>query len=106
MNGKIVCADILMEEPCGKQGMNTVVRLTVKSEDGFISILDYNLLRLPQLLEKVGVDSFCSLENTYIKMTDTQIGESNDDVGITSILDPSNDYFQNDNGIYFGSKFI
>ena len=106
MNGKIICADILLEEPTGKQGLNTIVRLTVKSEDGFVSILDYNLLRLPQLLEKVGVKSFCCLEGTYIKMTDTQVGESTDDIGITSILDSSNDYFPNDNGVYFGSKFI
>ena len=106
MNGKILCADIIREEPCGKNGLNTIVRLTVKGEDGMVTILDYNLLRLPQLLEQLQRPSFGCLEGTFIKMTPTRLGEPTDHIEITHILDDGNEWFGNDNGIYFGSKFI
>jgi len=106
MNGKIITADLIFEEPCGKNGLNFLLRLTVKDENKMTSVLDYNPTRLPQLLEKLELPSFCALEGTLVKMTPVNLGESTDDVKITNILDSSSeeDWFANDNGVYFGSK--
>jgi hypothetical protein len=107
MNGQIITADILFCEPSGKQGQNFLVRLTIKAENGVVGICDYNPLRLPQLLRALSVESFCSLENTLVKIDSTmELGESSDDMAITHILDAENNYFPNDNGVYFGEEYI
>lgn len=107
MNGQIITADILFCEPTGKQGQNFLVRLTIKAENGVVGICNYNPLRLPQLLRALNVESFCSLENTLVKIDSTmELGESSDDMAITHILDAENNYFPNDNGVYFGEEYI
>ena len=67
--------------------------------------VSFNPLRLPQLLQQLGLNKFSELEGTYIQINDTGFGE--EVKGILSILAKDNEeWFETENNIYFGSEFF
>ena len=59
-NGIIESADIVLEEPCGKQGLNCLLRLWVELSGGGVGI-SFNPVKIPLILENLGVKSLKKL---------------------------------------------
>ena len=103
-NALIKKADMFFTDACGKSGRNFVCELSLELAYGGVNI-KFNPLRVPQLLEQLGLECFSELEGTYIQITDTPIG--GEVRGIKSIMAKNNEkLFKTENNIYFGSNFI
>ena len=103
-NALIKKADMFFTDACGKNGRNFVCELSLELAYGDVNV-KFNPLRVPQLLEQLGLECFSELEGTYIQVSDTDIGE--EVKGIKSIMaKDSEKWFKTENSIYFGSNFI
>ena len=103
-NALIEKADMEFDEFGGRNGRQFVLTLSLKLCYGGVTV-SFNPLRLPQLLEQLGLTRFSELEGTYIQIMDTNIGEKCK--GIKSIMaKDSEEWFKTENDIYFGSNFI
>ena len=103
-NACIKKADLYFTESGGRSGRNFVLELSLETATGGVSIR-FNPMRLPQLLQHLGLEKFSELEGTYIQIPKTYIGDTVD--GIKSILaKPSEDWFRTENEIYFGCEFF
>lgn len=102
-NALIKNADLYFTDVRGRNGQNFVLGLELKTFSGGVNVF-FNPLRLPLLLEKLGLSKFSELKGTYIQINDTNFGEQVK--GIRSILAKDDeDWFKTENNIYFGSKF-
>ena len=104
-NAMIKKADLVFEDVDGKNGQqfSLILYLIIDNKNG-VNVW-FNPLKLPQLLQKLGLEKFSELEGTYIRIKGGGFGEEVE--GIKPILSNSNEeWFESDNGIYFGSNFI
>lgn len=99
-NGIIESADIVLEEPCGKQGLNCLLRLWVELSGGGVGI-SFNPVKIPLILENLGVKSLKKLEGQPIRL---KIGGLGSECKAIShlLLDK---WVESDNGFYFGSDW-
>lgn len=103
-NALIQKADIVFDDIYGKNGRNFKLILQLKTTYGGINV-SFNPMRLPQLLEHLRLERFSELEGTYIQIPKTNLGETVK--GIKSIMAKgSEEWFETENDIYFGSKFF
>lgn len=102
-NAKIASADLCFEEISGVRGRQFTLRLRFEvSSGGFVMFA--NPLKLPQLLQKLGLEKFSELVGTYVKVPKTSVGDHGPSV-LTHILDGDNDWLDLDNGMYFGCEW-
>ena len=105
MNARIEKAELKFGDADGKNGRQFTLTLELKYNDTNGIFVTFNPLRLPQLLEMLGLTKFSELEGTYVQTMDTNYGEECG--GIRHILADSTDkWFETENHIYFGSEFI
>lgn len=103
-NALIIDADMVFDDVWGGSGQNFRLRLQLKTIYGGVTV-SFNPMRLPQLLEQLGLERFSELKGTYIQIPKTGIGEQV--TGIKSIMaQDSEEWFETENDIYFGSKFF
>ena len=103
-NALITNADLLFDDIGGSSGRNFRLTLELKTIYGGVNV-SFNPLRLPQLLEQLGLERFNELEGTYIQIPKTRIGEQV--TGIKSIMAKNDEkWFKTENHIYFGSEFF
>ena len=103
-NALIEKADMVFGDVGGRNGRQFKLTLSLKLRYGGVNV-SFNPLRLPQLLEQLGLECFSELEGTYIQIMDTDVGETCK--GIKSIMAKDNEeWFKTENDIYFGSNFI
>ena len=88
----------------GRNGRNFRLTLELKTVYGGVNV-NFNPMRLPQLLEQLGLERFSELRGTYIQIPKTYFGEQV--TGIKSIMAKDNEeWFETENDIYFGSDFF
>lgn len=103
-NALITKADLLFDDIGGRNGRNFKLTLALETIDGGVTV-NFNPMRLPQLLEQLGLEKFSALEGTYVQIPKTRIGEQVK--GIKSIMAKNNEkWFKTENHIYFGSEFF
>lgn len=103
-NALITNADMVFDDIGGRNGRNFRLTLTLKTLYGGVSV-SFNPIRLPQLLEQLGLERFSELKDTYIQIPNTRFGEQV--TGIKSIMaKDSEEWFETENDIYFGSEFF
>ena len=103
-NALIEKADLCFGEICGTNGRQFSLKLQLKTTYGGVGVT-FNPMRLPQLLEQLGLEKFSELKGTYVQIMDTDLGE--ECKGIKSIMAKDNEeWFMTENDIYFGSKFF
>ena len=103
-NALIINADIMFDDIGGRNGRNFRLTLTLETINGGVTV-NFNPMRLPQLLEQLGLERFSELKGTYIQIPKTKIG--NQVMGIKSIMaKDSEEWFKTENHIYFGSEFF
>ena len=103
-NAMIEKADLKFDDIGGQNGQQFSLQLQLKTTYGGVNV-SFNPLRLPQLLKQLGLERFSELEGTYIQITDTPLGS--EVKGIKSIMAKnSEEWFETENGIYFGSNFM
>ena len=103
-NALIKKADMFFTDACGQNGRNFVCELSLELVYGGVNVR-FNPLRVPQLLEQLGLECFSELEGTYIQVNNTNVGE--EVRGIKSIMAKNGEkWFKTENSIYFGSNFI
>lgn len=103
-NALITNADMVFDDSGGRNGRNFRLTLTLKTIYGGVTV-SFNPMRLPQLLEQLGLERFSELKGTYIQIPNTRIGEQV--TGIKSIMaKDSEEWFETENHIYFGSEFF
>ncbi len=103
-NAMITNADLIFDDFGGMNGRNFRLVIGLKTVYGGVNVT-VNPLRLPQLLEQLGLERFSELKGTYVQIMDTKFGEECG--GIKSILAGSDeDWFYTDNGVYFGCEFL
>lgn len=103
-NALITNADLMFGEISGINGRQFRLKLDLDMKYGGVSV-SFNPLRLPQLLQQLGLKKFSDLEGTYVQIPETKLGE--EVMGIKSILAKDDeDWFKTENHIYFGSKFF
>ena len=103
-NAMIDKAELLFGDKSGANGRQFQLTLFLKTTYGGVGV-SFNPLRLPQLLEQLGLEKFSELEGTYIQIMDTDLGE--ECKGIRSIMAKDNEeWFKTENGIYFGSQYF
>lgn len=103
-NALITNADFVFDDIGGRNGRNFRLTLTLKTIYGGVTV-SFNPMRLPQLLEQLGLKRFSELKGTYIQIPKTRIGEQV--TGIKSIMaKDSEEWFETENHIYFGSEFF
>lgn len=103
-NAMIEKADLKFDEIGGQNGQQFSLQLQLKTTYGGVTV-SFNPLRLPQLLKQLGLERFSELEGIYIQITDTPLGS--EVKGIKSIMAKDNEeWFETENGIYFGSNFM
>lgn len=88
----------------GRSGQN--FRLVLDLKNNCVGcIMEFNPMRLPQLLKEVGVEKFSELKGSYVQILNGKIGEKVE--GLRNILSEDGDeWFLCENGIYFGSEFF
>lgn len=105
MNAQIEKAELKFKDVDGKNGRQFTLTLDLKYNDINGVSVSFNPLRLPQLLEMLGLTKFSELEGTYVQTMDTTLGE--ECKGIRHILaDSTEEWFETENHIYFGSDFM
>ena len=104
-NAMIEKADLKFDNNIsGQNGQQFQLTLQLKTAYGGVNVY-FNPLRLPQLLKQLGLEKFSELQGTYIQITDTDFGA--EVKGIRSIIARDNEeWFETENGIYFGSNFM
>lgn len=103
-NALITNADLLFDGSGGRNGRNFILTLTLETIYGGVTV-SFNPMRLPQLLEQLGLKQFSELKGTYVQIPKTRIGEQVK--GIKSIMAKNNEkWFKTENHIYFGSEFF
>jgi hypothetical protein len=103
-NALIQKADMVFDDIGGTNGRNFRLTLQLKTTYGGVNV-SFNPMRLPQLLEQLGLEKFSELEGTYIQIPKTNFGETVK--GIKSIMAKKDEnWFETENGIYFGSEFF
>ena len=103
-NALITNADLFFDDMSGQNGRQFQLTLSLKTATGGVNV-SFNPLRLPQLLELLGLERFSELEGTYIQIQDTNVGA--ECKGIKSIMaTESEKWFETENHIYFGSNFF
>ena len=103
-NALITNADLLFDDIDGRNGRNFRLTLELKTIYGGVNV-SFNPMRLPQLLEQLGLERFSELKGTYIQIPKTSFGEQV--TGIKSIMAKDNEeWFETENHIYFGSEFF
>ena len=103
-NALIIKADMVFKDIDGQNGRQFVLELSLKTTYGGVNV-SFNPLRLPQLLEQLNLEQFSELEGIYIQIPKTSFGE--EVTGIKSIMAKRDEeWFETENGIYFGSNFI
>ena len=103
-NALIINADMVFDDIGGQNGQQFRLELQLKTVYGGVNV-SFNPLQLPQLLKQLNLEKFSELEGTYVQITDTPIGS--ECKGIKSILAKNDeDWFETENGIYFGSNFM
>lgn len=103
-NALIINTDMIFDDIGGRNGRNFRLTLTLKTIYGEVTV-SFNPMRLPQLLEQLGLEQFSELKGTYIQIPKTRIGEQV--MGIKSIMaKDSEEWFKTENHIYFGSEFF
>ena len=103
-NALITNADMVFNDSGGRNGRNFRLTLTLKTIYGGVNV-SFNPMRLPQLLEQLGLERFSALKGTYIQIPNTRSGEQV--TGIKSIMaKDSEEWFETENHIYFGSEFF
>ena len=100
-NAEISNADLCFEEISGTAGRQFTLRLHLKLSSGGC-VMFANPLKLPQLLQKLELESFSELKGCFVKIpkVDTHCPSK-----LTHILDGDNDWLELDNGKYFGSDW-
>lgn len=103
-NALITNADMVFDDIGGRNGRNFKLTLTLETIGGGV-VVSFNPMRLPQLLEQLGLEQFSELKGTYVQIPNTKIGEQV--TGIKSIMaKDSEEWFETENHIYFGSEFF
>ena len=103
-NALITNADMVFDDIGGRNGRNFRLTLKLKTLYGGVTV-SFNPMRLPQLLEQLGLERFSELKGTYVQIPNTRIGEQV--IGIKSIMaKDSEEWFETENHIYFGSEFF
>jgi len=103
-NALITNADLLFDDIEGISGQNFRLELTLKTTHGGVCV-DFNPLRLPQLLKQLQLEKFSELKGTYVQIPKTDIGKQV--TGIMSIMAKNDEkWFKTENHIYFGSEFF
>ena len=103
-NALITNADMMFGDIGGRKGRNFELTLTLETIGGGV-IVSFNPMRLPQLLEQLGLERFSELKGTYIQISNTKIGKQV--TGIKSIMAKDNEkWFETENHTYFGSEFF
>ena len=103
-NALITNADMVFDNIGGINGRNFRLTLKLKTIYGEVNV-SFNPMRLPQLLEQLGLERFSELEGTYIQIPKTRFGEQV--AGIKSIMAKRDEeWFETENHIYFGSEFF
>lgn len=103
-NALIQKADMVFDDICGRNGRNFRLTLQLKTTYGGVNV-SFNPMRLPQLLEHLGLERFSELEGTYIQIPKTNFGETVK--SIKSIMAKRDEeWFKTENDIYFGSEFF
>ena len=103
-NALIRNADMMFGDIGGRNGRNFELTLTLETIGGGV-VVSFNPMRLPQLLEQLGLERFSELKGTYIQIPNTKIGKQV--AGIKSIMaKDSEEWFETENHIYFGSEFF
>jgi len=103
-NALITNADLLFDDIGGRNGRNFRLTLELKTIYGGVNV-SFNPMRLPQLLEQLGLERFSELKGTYIQIPKTSFGEQV--AGIKSIMAKDDEeWFETENHIYFGSEFF
>ena len=103
-NALITDADLKFTDIGGVSGQNFKLELSLKTSYGGCKV-SFNPLRLPQLLQQLGLKKFSELKGTYIQINETKFGE--EVKGILSILAKDNEeWFETENNTYFGSEFF
>lgn len=103
-NALIRNADMMFGDIGGRNGRNFELTLTLETIGGGV-IVSFNPMRLPQLLEQLGLERFSELKGTYIQISNTKIGKQV--TGIKSIMaKDSEEWFETENHTYFGSEFF
>ncbi len=103
-NALIINADFVFDDIGGQNGQQFRLELKLKTTYGGVNV-SFNPLRLPQLLQQLELTKFSELQGTYIQITNTNFGE--EVKGIKSIMAKnSEEWFETENNIYFGSNFI
>ena len=97
-------ADLKFDDIGGQNGQQFSLQLQLKTTYGGVNV-SFNPMRLPQLLEQLGLEKFSELEGTYIQIPKTDFGETVK--GIKSIMAKRDEeWFETENDIYFGSEFF
>ena len=73
-NALITKADLCFGEICGTNGRQFSLKLQLKTTYGGVGVT-FNPMKLPQLLEQLGLEKFSELEGTYVQIMDTALGE-------------------------------
>lgn len=103
-NALITNAELLFDDIGGRNGRNFRLTLTLETIDGGVTV-SFNPMRLPQLLEQLGLERFSELKGTYIQIPNTRIGKQV--TWIKSIMaKDSEKWFKTENNVYFGSEFF
>ena len=103
-NALIQKADVVFDDIGGRNGRNFRLTLQLKTTYGEVNV-SFNPMRLPQLLEQLGLERFSELEGTYVQIPKTNFGETVK--GIKSIMAKRDEeWFKTENDIYFGSEFF
>lgn len=103
-NALITNADMQFGDISGTNGRQFRLKLDLEMKYGGVSV-SFNPLRLPQLLQQLGLKRFSDLEGTYVQIPETDFGE--EVTGIKSIMaKDSEEWFKTENHIYFGSEFF
>lgn len=99
-NGIIESADIVLEEPCGKQGLNCLLRLWVGLKGGGVGV-SFNPVKIPLILENLKVGSLKCLEGQPIRLNVGGIGS--ECKAISHFLEDN--WVETDNDLYVGSDW-
>ena len=103
-NALITNADMQFGDISGVNGKQFRLKLDLEMRYGGVSV-SFNPLRLPQLLEQLGLKRFSDLKGTYVQIPKTDFGE--EVTGIKSIMAKDDEeWFETENHIYFGSEFF
>lgn len=105
MNAKIIGANIEFDSDIsGTNGRLFYITLHFKAEDGSGVVGRFNFLKLPQILQKLEIESFNDIIGTYVKIPQ-EIKGGDRFLGFTNIFDTKmTDIIEVDDR-YFGDNF-